>query len=52
MCLCVCVVPSVIRALLVKTLPSMNLATARMAHMKPLTMETLNRKSSWQRDRQ
>lgn len=39
--------PSVMRALLVSTLPSMNLNTARMIHITPLTMDTLKRKSSW-----
>lgn len=38
--------PSVMRALLVSTLPSMNLNTARMIHITPLTMDTLKRKSS------
>lgn len=39
--------PSVTRTRLVRTLPSMNLITARMTHTRPLTMDTLNRKSSW-----
>lgn len=48
-CVCVCVfgLPSVISARLVSTLPSMNLATASRAHVSPLTMDTLKRKSSW-----
>lgn len=44
-------VPSVMRARLVSTLPSMNLITARMMHTKPLTMDTLNRNPSWETDR-
>lgn len=38
--------PSVMRARLVSTLPSINLITARMMHTKPLTMDTLNRNTS------
>lgn len=38
------------RALLVSTLPSMNLTTARMMQVRPLMMDTLNRKLSWRGD--
>lgn len=38
--------PSVMRALLVRTFPSMNFNTARTLQRIPLKMETLNRKSS------
>lgn len=38
--------PSVMRARLVSTLPSMNLMMARMMHAKPLMMDTLNRNPS------
>lgn len=44
--------PSVRRARLVSTLPSMNLITANMMHIKPLTMDTLNRKSSCEKQKQ
>lgn len=30
-----------------RTLPSMNLTTARMMQVRPLMMDTLNRKLSW-----
>lgn len=40
-------VPSVMRALLVRTFPSMNLQMDRMVHTTPLMTETLYRKSSW-----
>lgn len=39
-------VPSVMRARLVSTLPSMNLTAARMMQARPLMMDTLNRKLS------
>lgn len=38
--------PSVMSARLVSTLPSMNLKPARMTQIKPLTMDTLNKKPS------
>ncbi|TNN35355.1 hypothetical protein EYF80_054480 [Liparis tanakae] len=38
--------PEMMSARLVSTLPSMNLATASTAHVSPLTMATLYRKSS------
>lgn len=38
--------PSVMRALLVRTFPSINFSTARTLQRIPLKMETLNRKSS------
>lgn len=38
--------PSVIRARLVRTFPSRNFITARVMQTRPLTTETLNRKSS------
>lgn len=38
--------PSVTRARLVRTLPSMNLTAARRTQISPLTMDTLNRKTS------
>lgn len=40
--------PSVMSARLVSTLPSMNLMTARMTQIRPLTMDTLNKKPSWE----
>lgn len=40
-------VPSVMRALLVRTFPSMNLQMDRMVHTTPLITDTLYRKSSW-----
>ena len=40
-------IPSVMRARLVSTLASMHLNTARTRQLRPLTMDTLNRKSSY-----
>lgn len=44
--------PSVISALLVRTLPSINLITAKTVQRMPLKTETLYRKSSWKKRRQ
>lgn len=43
--------PSVMSARLVSTLPSMYLITARMTHVTPLMMDTLNRNPSWVRQK-